>query len=98
MDKKSFQERIKDDSKDQKGKKKEVRMTEDSKMEYMLMNKMKEMETEYDLKEHVVIDLGNAFTKLGFSGWDLPEEKIPSIFAESKVDQEKKADLSYEIK
>ena len=45
----------------------------------MLHSKIKEMETEFDLTEHLVIELGNAYTKIGFSGEDLPKEIIPSL-------------------
>ena len=51
----------------------------------MLNSKVKEMETEFDLTEHLVIDLGNAYTKIGFSGEDLPKEIIPSLYARNKM-------------
>ena len=61
----------------------------------MLSNKMKEMETEFDLNDHIVIDLGNAYTKIGFSGEDQPTITIPSIYARSKIyDSDKKNELS----
>ena len=43
------------------------------------------METEFDIGEHLVIDLGNAYTKIGFSGEDLPKEIIPSLYARNKM-------------
>ena len=51
----------------------------------MLHSKIKEMETEFDLTEHLVIDLGNAYTKIGFSGEDLPKEIIPSLYVRNKM-------------
>lgn len=51
----------------------------------MLKSKVKEMETEFDINEHLVIDLGNAYTKIGFSGEDLPKEIIPSLYARNKM-------------
>ena len=51
----------------------------------MLDSKVREMETEFDLNEHLVIDLGNAYTKIGFSGEDLPKEIIPSLYARNKM-------------
>jgi len=77
---------------------KNLKMTEDNRMMNLLNNKMKEMETEYDVSEHIVIDLGNAYTKIGFSGEDLPRLKIPSVWAESKIDQDKKNEFNFEIK
>ena len=69
------------------GQKKEkvVKKSEDSRMMAMLESKIKEMETEFDLSEHLVIDLGNAYTKIGFSGEDLPKEIIPSLYARNKM-------------
>ena len=42
---------------------------------------MKEMETQFDIEENLVIDIGSAFTKIGFSGEDLPRTIIPSIYS-----------------
>ena len=69
------------------GKKKEkvVKKSEDARMMEQLDNKVREMETEFDLSEHLVIDLGNAYTKIGFSGEDLPKEIIPSLYARNKM-------------
>ena len=69
------------------GQKKEkvVRQSEDVRMMNMLKSKVKEMETEFDINEHLVIDLGNAYTKIGFSGEDLPKEIIPSLYARNKM-------------
>ena len=53
-----------DDKKNLKtGKKKEkvVKKSEDARMMEQLDNKVREMETEFDLSEHLVIDLGNAY-------------------------------------
>lgn len=77
---------------------KNVKMSEDNRMMTLLINKMKEMETEFDVQEHLVIDLGNATTKIGFSGEDLPRLKIPSVWAESNYDPDKKNEFTYEIK
>ena len=77
-----------DDKKNLKtGKKKEkvVKKSEDARMMEQLDNKVREMETEFDLSEHLVIDLGNAYTKIGFSGEDLPKEIIPSLYARNKM-------------
>jgi actin-related protein len=43
------------------------------------------METEFDIGEHLVIDLGNTYTKIGFSGEDLPKEIIPSLYTRNKM-------------
>ena len=69
------------------GQKKEkvIKQSEDVRMMNMLDSKVKEMETEFDLTEHLVIDLGNAYTKIGFSGEDLPKEIIPSLYARNKM-------------
>ena len=69
------------------GQKKEkvIKQSEDVRMMNMLNSKVKEMETEFDLNEHLVIDLGNAYTKIGFSGEDLPKEIIPSLYARNKM-------------
>ena len=69
------------------GQKKEkvVKKSEDARMMAMLDSKVREMETEFDLNEHLVIDLGNAYTKIGFSGEDLPKEIIPSLYARNKM-------------
>ena len=66
------------------GQKKEkvVKKSEDARMMAMLDSKVREMETEFDINEHLVIDLGNAYTKIGFSGEDLPKEIIPSLYPE----------------
>ena len=58
--------------------------------------KMKEMETEFDVEENLVIDLGSAYTKIGFSGEDLPRLIIPSIFASLKSDPNKKSEINLE--
>lgn len=49
-----------------------------------LQNKMKEIETQFDQEENIVIDLGHAYAKIGFSGEDLPRVIIPSIFSSLK--------------
>ena len=69
------------------GQKKEkvIKQSEDVRMMNMLDSKVREMETEFDLTEHLVIDLGNAYTKIGFSGEDLPKEIIPSLYARNKM-------------
>ena len=69
------------------GQKKEkvIKQSEDVRMMNMLDSKVREMETEFDLNEHLVIDLGNAYTKIGFSGEDLPKEIIPSLYARNKM-------------
>ena len=85
------------DSKNKTGQKKEkaMKLSEDTRMRLMLINKMKEMETEFDLTDHIVIDLGNAYTKIGFSGEDQPTLTIPSIYAKSKLyDTDKKNEIS----
>ena len=68
-----------------KKKEKVVKKSEDARMMEQLDNKVREMETEFDLSEHLVIDLGNAYTKIGFSGEDLPKEIIPSLYARNKM-------------
>ena len=90
----------KDVSKPNQKKEKAVKLSEDARMRLMLNNKMKEMETEFDINEHVVIDLGNAITKIGFSGEDLPTICIPSIYAKNKIsDSDKKNEIAaYEQK
>ena len=45
---------------------------DDKNMYPFLQSKMKEMETEFDTVEHIVIDIGTATTKIGFSGEDMP--------------------------
>ena len=77
-----------------------MKLSEDARMRLMLNNKMKEMETEFDVSEHIVIDLGNAITKIGFSGEDLPTLCIPSIYAKNKIsDIDKKNEIAaYEQK
>ena len=62
-----------------------VKRSEDVRMMAMLDSKVREMETEFDLNEHLVIDLGNAYTKIGFSGEDLPKEIIQSLYARNKM-------------
>lgn len=81
-------------------KEKTMKLSEDARMKLMLNNKMKEMETEFDITDHVVIDLGNAITKIGFSGEDLPAFTIPSIYGKNKIlDSDKKDEMStYEQK
>lgn len=49
-----------------------------------LQSKMKEIETQFDQEENIVIDLGHAYAKIGFSGEDLPRVIIPSIFSSLK--------------
>lgn len=75
------------DKKPKPGQKKEkvIKQSEDARMMSMLNSKVKEMETEFDINEHLVIDLGNAYTKIGFSGEDLPKEIIPSLYARNKM-------------
>jgi actin-related protein len=52
------------------------------------------METDFDNNEHVVIDMGNVFTKIGFSG-DLPTLEIPSIMSRNKIlESDKKIEIS----
>ena len=63
---------------------------EEKNMLKFLDNKMKEMETQFDIEENLVIDLGSAYTKIGFSGEDLPRLVIPSIYASLKTDSNKK--------
>ena len=87
--------------KNKTGQKKEkaIKLSEDKRMNLMLSNKMKEMETEFDLNDHIVIDLGNAYTKIGFSGEDQPTITIPSIYARSKIyDSDKKMNYLHMIK
>jgi hypothetical protein len=88
-------EREKKEGEEIKKVEKRKKETEDTKMMNMLIKKMQEMQTEYDLAEHIVIDLGNAITKVGFSGEDLPILEIPSIYG---VDIEKKNELNFETK
>lgn len=77
---------------------KAIKISEDNKMMNMLLNKMKEMETEYDMVEHLVIDIGNSMTKVGYSGEDLPTFQLPSIYGEYKYDLEKKNEYNMEMK
>ena len=93
-----FERDDKEGNQDEKKMDKNVKMSEDNRMMNMLVNKLKEMETEYDLVSHLVIDLGNAVTKIGFSGEDLPRFRIPSVYAESIIDQDKKNEFTFEIK
>lgn len=90
----------KDDKADDKSKQdKKVKISEDNRMRYLLNNKRKEMETDFDVNEHIVIDLGNAITKVGFSGEDLPTYVMPSIHGRSiYADMEKKNEITYELK
>jgi hypothetical protein len=76
----------------------EEKVIDDKDMLNFLTNKMKEMETEYDLIEHLVIDMGSAYTKIGFSGEDLPKYIIPSIYGSLKDDKDNKEDGSFEMK
>lgn len=69
---------------------------DDKNMLKFLDSKMKEMETEFDIEENVVIDLGSAFTKIGFSGEDLPRAIIPSIYSSLKSDPNKKTEINLE--
>ena len=66
-------------------KEKVIKQSEDVLMMNMLHSKIKEMETEFDLTEHLVKELGNAYTKIGFSGEDLPKEIIPSLYVRNKM-------------
>jgi len=91
---KTEQDVINEDSKVDKN----VKMSEDNRMMNMLVNKMKEMETEFDLTEHLIVDFGNATTKIGLSGEDLPRVTIPSIWADSNIDPEKKNEYNFELK
>jgi actin-related protein len=91
-------ERIRDNPNDKNKNEKGIKISEDNKMMNMLLNKMKEMETEYDLVEHIVIDIGNAVTKIGFSGEDLPAYVLPSIYGEYKYDMDKKNEYTVEMK
>ena len=79
----------KKNSKTGQKKEKQVKLSEDARMKLMLNNKIKEMETEFDLNEHLVIDLGNAYTKIGLSGEVLPTKIIPSIYARNKLSDKK---------
>ena len=83
---------------EEKKNEKNVKMSEDNRMMNILVNKNREMETEFDLTSNLVIDLGHAITKMGFSGEDLPRFRIPSVYAESKIDQDKKNELTFEMK
>ncbi len=77
----------------------EDKVVDDKNMLNFLTNKMKEMETEFDINEHLVLDLGNAFTKVGFSGEDLPKMLMPSIFGSLQNEKlDKKSEISFEIK
>ena len=76
----------------------EDKVIDDKNMLSFLTNKMKEMETEYDIQEHLVLDLGSAFTKIGFSGEDLPKMQMPSIYASLNEQFDKKSEISFEIK
>lgn len=77
----------------------EDKAVDDKNMLNFLTNKMKEMETEFDTNEHLVLDLGNAFTKVGFSGEDLPKMLMPSIFGSLQNEKlDKKSEISFEIK
>ena len=76
----------------------EEKVIDDKNMLTFLTNKMKEMETEYDIQEHLVLDLGSAFTKIGFSGEDLPKMLMPSIYASLNEKFDKKSEISFEIK
>jgi len=78
----------------------EEKIISDKDMLSFLQNKMKEMETEYDLVDHLVIDLGHAYCKFGVSGEDLPRLIVPSVYAKLKreVLDKKTADFSFEIK
>lgn len=74
----------------------EEKKIDDKNMLKFLENKMKEMETEFDLEENLVIDLGSAYTKIGFSGEDLPRLIIPSIYSSLKTDPNKKSEINLE--
>jgi len=77
---------------------KSIKMSEDNKMMNMLQSKRKEMETDFDVSESLVIDLGNAVTKIGFSGEDLPRLIIPSVIGESRISDDRKNNFTFEIK
>jgi len=77
----------------------EDKVVDDKNMLNFLTNKMKEMETEFDITEHLVLDLGSAFTKVGYSGEDLPKLLMPSIFGNLQNEKlDKKSEISFEIK
>ena len=59
---------------------------DDKNMLSYLENKMKEMETEYDTEENIVLDLGSAYTKVGVSGDYLPRLSVPSIYSVLNLD------------
>jgi actin-related protein len=44
-----------------------------------IQERLKKMETFFDQKEFVVIDMGSGFIKAGFSGEDLPRVVIPTV-------------------
>ncbi len=76
---------------------KKIEKKDDKNMLGFLNSKMKEMETEYDLEEHLVIDLGHAFTKIGYSGEDSPFLIEPSIRSTLK-ETDKKDEITFEAK
>jgi actin len=84
------------ESEDKKPKAK-VGKKDDKNMLGFLNSKMREMETEYDLDEHLVIDLGHAFTKIGFSGENSPFLIEPSIYSTLK-ELNKKDEITFEAK
>ena len=69
---------------------------DDKNMLKCLENKMKEMETDFDLEDNIVIDLGSAFTKIGYSGEDLPRLIIPSIYSKLIENTNNKAEINLE--
>lgn len=70
---------------------------DDKNMLGFLNLKMREMETDYDLEEHLVLDLGHAFTKIGFSGENSPFLIEPSIYSTLK-ELDKKDEITFEAK
>ncbi|MCQ2817822.1 MAG: hypothetical protein MJ252_11205 [archaeon] len=79
--------------KDGDKKPKTVRLSEDKKMAKKLNEKKKEMCTDFDVTPHLVIDLGNAMTKIGFSGCDQPAIIVPSIHARNTEQEGNRAEL-----
>lgn len=80
----------------QNNKIKEDNKIDDKNMLKFLDQKMKEMETEFDIEENLVIDLGNAYTKIGFSGENLPRLIVPSIYSYLKTDPNQKSEINLE--
>ncbi len=61
-------------------------------------SKVREMETEFDMSEYLVIDLGNAYTKIYFSGEDLPKEIIQLLYPRNKLFDKKKETGAFDQK